>query len=83
MGFIGSFVRLLLGIIIFIAVLVLGIVFSPQLFSFFGNLPGTFTFQSGNTQVQVPILASILASVVLTLVLNLIMLPFRRRQTVS
>jgi hypothetical protein len=79
MGFIGSFVRLLVALVIFVGVLVLGIIFSPQLASLFKNLPGTVTIGNGNSQVEIPILASIAVSLVLTLVLNLIMLPFRRR----
>lgn len=74
MGLIGSFVRFIVSIGLFIAVLVLGIVFSGQLISAFGNMPGTITV--GN--VQVPLLASIVASLVLTLVVNLIAIPFRR-----
>jgi amino acid permease len=76
MGLIGSFFRLVAGLVIFIAVLVLGIVFSSQLGSFFQNFPGTVTINN----VEVPVLASILASVVLTVVLNLALLPFRRRE---
>ncbi len=74
MGLIGSFVRFIVSIGLLIAVLVLGIVFAPQLISAFGNMPGTVTV--GN--VQIPLLASIIASLVLTLVVNLIAIPFRR-----
>ncbi len=81
MGFLGSLVRLLFGIVVFIVVLALGIIFAPQLSSFLGSFPGNVSFQSGNSTVTVPILASIVASVVLTLVLNLVALPFRRRNT--
>jgi len=79
MGFIGSFVRLLIALVIFVGVLILGVVFSPQLASLFNNLPGTLKIQNGGSTVEIPILASIAVSLVLTVVLNLIMLPFRRR----
>lgn len=81
MGFLGSFVRLLVGIVVFIVVLALGIIFAPQLSSFLSSFPGNVTFKSGNSTVEIPVLASIVASVVLTLVLNLLALPFRRRSS--
>jgi len=81
MGFIGSLVRLLVGLALFVVVLMLGIAFAPQLATLFGSLPGTFTFTNNGTTVQIPVLASIVASVVLTLIVNLIALPFRRRNT--
>ena len=40
------------------------------------NLPGDFTFRSGNVTVYVPIATSIILSIVLTVVLNLF---FRQR----
>jgi len=40
------------------------------------NLPGDFTFRSGNVTVYLPIATGIILSVVLTVVLNLL---FRRR----
>jgi Protein of unknown function (DUF2905) len=40
------------------------------------NLPGDFTFRTGNVTVYVPIATSIILSIVLTVVLNLL---FRRR----
>lgn len=76
MGFIGTFTRFIVSVAIFVVVLALGIIFSPQLISFFGNLPGTVTI--GN--VEIPILASIVASLVLTVLINLIALPFRRNR---
>ena len=40
------------------------------------NLPGDFTFRSGNVTVYIPIATSIILSIVLTVVLNLF---FRQR----
>ena len=40
------------------------------------NLPGDFTFRSGNITVYVPIATGIILSIVLTVVLNLL---FRQR----
>ena len=78
MGLIGSFVRFVGSIVLFIVVLLLGIVFAPQIASLFSNhIPGG-TVQVGN--IQIPVLASIVASLALTLVVNLLALPFRRRE---
>jgi Protein of unknown function (DUF2905) len=79
MGAIGTLGRLLLSIAVFIVVIIAGIILAPSLTDFFRQLPGTFEFTSGNTSIQVPLVASIVASLLLTLVINLIALPFRRR----
>ncbi len=79
MGLIGSFFRLVIGIVFFVAIIILGAVFAPQLIQAFGQLPGTLTVGSGNTAVQIPILASIVASLILTVIVNLVALPFRNR----
>jgi hypothetical protein len=76
MGIVGSFLRFLAGLAIFIVVLVLGIAFSAQLVPFLQGFPGTI--QIGN--VQIPLLASIVASLALTIIVNLIALPFRRSE---
>lgn len=80
MGLIGSFFRLALSIVIFIAVLVLGIIYAPQLTQVFGGTvpPGSLTVPLGSTTLVIPILVSIVASVLFSLVLNLVSLPFRR-----
>lgn len=74
MGLIGTFVRFIISVAIFLVILALGIVFGPQLYSALGTLPGTIVI--GN--VEIPVLASIVASVALSLLLNLVTLPFRR-----
>jgi hypothetical protein len=78
MGLIGSFFRLVAGIIIFLVVLLFG----GQILSALGvnvmNLPGTIAIGSGNSTVYIPVLASIVISLVGTLLINLIALPFRR-----
>jgi ABC-type phosphate transport system permease subunit len=79
MGLIGSFLRLMIGIVFFVALIILGAIFAPQLAHAFGQLPGTLTINSGNNTIQIPILASIVASLILTLIVNLIALPFRSR----
>ena len=78
MGIISSFVRFVGSIVLFVVVLILGIVFAPQIASAFSNhIPGgTVTVGS----VHIPVLASIVASLALTLVVNLLALPFRRRE---
>jgi hypothetical protein len=78
MGLIGSFVRFMVSIVIFVAALVFGIILSVQHPDWFTNLPGTLTFTSGATTVAVPLLASIVLSVGLSLVMNLVTLPLRR-----
>jgi hypothetical protein len=76
MGLIGSFFRLVISLAIFVAVIVLGAIFAPQMAQAFNGIPGgTITVGS----VQIPLVASIVASVVLTIVVNLIALPFRNR----
>ncbi|MBA3826254.1 MAG: hypothetical protein H0X24_20435 [Ktedonobacterales bacterium] len=76
MGILGSFLRFLAGLAIFVVVLVLGIAFSAQLTPLLQSFPGTI--QLGN--VQVPLLASIVLSLALTIVVNLIAIPFRRNE---
>ncbi len=75
MGLIGSFFRLVISLAIFVAVIILGAIFAPQITQALGNFPGTVTI--GN--VEIPLLASILASLLLTIIVNLIALPFRSR----
>ena len=76
MGIIGSFVRFVAGLVIFVVVLVLGIAFSAQLTPILQNFPGTIQLGS----VQIPLLASVVFSLALTIVLNLVSIPFRRRR---
>jgi len=76
----GTAVRLTISILLFIVVLFLGVIFTPQLSAFLNQFPGNFSYTSGNSTVQVPLLASIVASLVLTVVVNVISIPFRRRQ---
>ncbi len=76
MGIVGSFLRFLAGLAIFVVVLVLGIAFSAQLTPLLQSFPGTIQIGS----VQIPLLASIVLSLVLTIVVNLIALPFRRSE---
>jgi amino acid permease len=76
MGIVGSFLRFLAGLAIFVVVLVLGIAFSAQLTPLLQSFPGTIHL--GN--VQIPLLASIVFSLALTIVINLVALPFRRNE---
>lgn len=76
MGIVGSFVRFLAGLAIFVVVLVLGIAFSAQLTPLLQSFPGTI--QLGN--VQIPLLASIVLSLALTIIINVIAIPFRRNE---
>ena len=75
MGIIGSFLRLVAGLVIFVVVLILGIAFAPQIGTTLTNFPGTIQLGS----VQIPLLASVLASLALTIIINLIAIPFRNR----
>ncbi len=78
MRYTGALVRFLIGLILFIAVLILGVV-KPDLFSAFtGILPGNFSFKAGGAVVYAPVLAWVILSVFLTLVINLFSIPFRR-----
>ncbi len=83
MGLIGNFVRFLVSLAIFVGVLILGILFTPQLGGFFSSLPGTVKLNFGNGTVEIPVLASIVASVAASLLINLIALPFRRSNDLS
>lgn len=80
MGLLGSFLRLAFSIVIFIAALVLGIIYAPQLTQAFGGTvpPGSLSVPIGSSTLVIPLLVSIVASVLLSLVVNLVSLPFRR-----
>jgi predicted PurR-regulated permease PerM len=60
---IGGFVLLIIGLILY---------FVPNLFSWFGKLPGDIRIIKENSRVYIPITSMVLISVVLTLLLNLI-----------
>ena len=79
MGPLESFLRLIVGLVLFFGVLIAGIIFAPQLTPLLGNLPGTITIKNGGTTVVIPLLPAIVGSVVLTVLVNLLFLPFRRR----
>jgi hypothetical protein len=49
----------------------------PGAFSWFGNLPGDIKYQSGNTQVFIPITSMLLVSIVATVVVNVAVRLFR------
>lgn len=51
--------------------------FVPNAFSWFGNLPGDIRYQSGDTQVFIPITSMLVVSVAATLVINLVGRLFR------
>lgn len=75
----GFIFQVIFSVIVFIAVLILGAVFTPVLLPYFNQFPGSITISSGSSYVTIPVLASIVSSLLLTLVINLIALPFRRR----
>lgn len=52
-----------------ITLVVLGLLwhYIPGLFSWFGNLPGDFKYQSENSSVFIPITSMIVVSIVLTI----------------
>ncbi len=79
MGLIGSFIRFVIALVLFVAALIAGIIYGPQL-TFLQNFPGTLSFQSGNTTVYIPILGAVVASLALTLIVHLLSLPFRRHE---
>lgn len=56
------------------ALLVLGALvrFAPDLFSWFGNLPGDIRIESENSHVFIPVTSMILVSIVLTVVVNVV-----------
>jgi hypothetical protein len=62
-----------------VALLVLGLVlrYFPNAFSWFGHLPGDIRYQTGNTQVFIPITSMLVVSVAATLVISLIGRLFR------
>jgi hypothetical protein len=59
--------------------LIVGVVlrYFPGAFSWFGNLPGDIKYQSGNTQVFIPITSMLLVSIVATVVVNVAVRLFR------
>ena len=64
---------MLLGLSLFVAGLVL--TYAPNLFGWFGKLPGDIRIEGKNGFVFVPITSMIVVSLLLTLILNLL---FRR-----
>jgi hypothetical protein len=61
------------------ALFVVGLIlrFFPSAFSWFGHLPGDIRYQSGETQVFIPLTSMLVVSVVATLVINLVGRLFR------
>ncbi|HEY7470379.1 MAG TPA: DUF2905 domain-containing protein [Acidimicrobiia bacterium] len=59
--------------------LIVGVVlrYFPGAFSWFGNLPGDIKYQSGNTQVFIPITSMLVVSIVATVVVNVAVRLFR------
>jgi hypothetical protein len=59
--------------------LIVGVVlrYFPGAFSWSGNLPGDIKYQSGNTQVFIPITSMLLVSIVATVVVNVAVRLFR------
>lgn len=51
----------------------------PNLFSWFGNLPGDIRYQGESTRVFIPLTSMVLLSVVATVILNLLVRLFRDR----
>ncbi len=75
MGAISGFIRLVLGIVFFIAVIIAGNLYAAQFMHYLKGFPGTFQIGS----VEIPLLASLIVSVGLTLIINLVGLLFRER----
>jgi hypothetical protein len=61
---------ILVGIITVIVGLL--IEFAPNLFKWFGNLPGDINIRKENTRIFFPVTSLILVSVILTIIINLI-----------
>ena len=66
-------------IVVGAGLLVVGVAlrFFPSMFSWFGHLPGDIRYQSGDTQVFIPITSMLVVSVVATLLFNLFGRLFR------
>lgn len=53
--------------------------FAPDLFSWFGHLPGDIDYQGERSRVFIPITSMIVVIVALTLIVNLVASVFRNR----
>ena len=67
---------ILAGLLLIVIGLVLH--FAPNLFNWFGRLPGDINSESENGRVFIPITSMIIISVVLSLLVNLIAPLFKR-----
>jgi hypothetical protein len=54
------------------------ILLASRFFPWMGNLPGDFSFESGNMKIYVPLATMLLISILGTLLLNIFLYIFRR-----
>lgn len=60
-------------IVLGIVVVLIGVAMRFGLLSWFGNLPGDFRWETGNSTVFIPITSMLIVSVVGSLILNLVL----------